>query len=108
MASFGAIKQGYERIVWARDPEDLALYKRVPLRAARIIIALIGDFRDGDITLRAMSLVYTTLVSLVPLLALAFSLLKAFGADNALRPTLARFLAPLGSGSTASHTETGL
>ena len=101
MASFGAIKQGYERIVWARDPEDLALYKRVPLRAARIIIALIGDFRDGDITLRAMSLVYTTLVSLVPLLALAFSLLKAFGADNALRPTLARFLAPLGSGSTA-------
>ncbi len=101
MASFGAIKQGYERIVWARDPEDLALYKRVPLRAARVVIALIGDFRDGDITLRAMSLVYTTLVSLVPLLALAFSLLKAFGADNALRPTLARFLAPLGSGSTA-------
>ena len=101
MDRLGSIKHRYDRVIWSRDPQDLPAVKRIPLRLARIVVALIGDFRDGEITLRAMSLVYTTLVSLVPLLALAFSLLKAFGADNALRPTLARFLAPLGPGSGA-------
>ena len=37
---------------------------------------------DGQLTLRAMGLVYTTLLSIVPLLALSFSVLKAFGVHN--------------------------
>jgi membrane protein len=46
--------------------------------------------------MRAMSLVYTTLLSLVPLLAVSFSVLKAFGVQNQLEPALLNFLAPLG------------
>jgi len=70
----------------------------IPLR---ILVKLTADMRNDDITMRAMGLVYTTLVSLVPLLALAFSLLKAFGVHDVLRPALTEFLAPLGSGSEA-------
>lgn len=43
-----------------------------------------------------MSLVYTTLLSIVPLLALSFSVLKAFGVSNQLRPMLLSFLEPMG------------
>jgi len=43
-----------------------------------------------------MSLVYTTLLSIVPLLALSFSVLKAMGAHNEIEPFLFQFLAPLG------------
>jgi len=43
-----------------------------------------------------MSLVYTALLSIVPLLALSFSVLKAFGVHNQIEPALGRFLAPLG------------
>jgi membrane protein len=43
-----------------------------------------------------MSLVYTTLLSLVPLLAVSVSVLKAFGVHNQVEPALAGFLAPLG------------
>src|SRR3569832_2841230 len=50
----------------------------------------------GQLTLRAMSLVYTTLLSLVPLLAVSFSELKAFGVHNQLTPVLLIFLSPLG------------
>jgi membrane protein len=65
-------------------------------RAGRYVYALARDLLDGQISLRAMSLVYTTLLSLVPLLALAFSLMKGLGAHNNLEPTLRRFLEPLG------------
>ena len=47
-----------------------------------------------------MSLIYTTLLSLVPLLALGFSLLKGLGVHNSLQPVLERFLAPLGPQGT--------
>lgn len=52
---------------------------------------------DGQLSLHAMSLVYTTLLSLVPLLAVSFSVLKAFDVHNQIRPLLLTLLAPLGA-----------
>jgi len=43
-----------------------------------------------------MSLVYTTLLSLVPLIAVSFSVLKGFGVHNQVEPMLANMLLPLG------------
>lgn len=63
---------------------------------AAYTLALLRDLLSGEVSLRAMSMVYTTLLSLVPLLALAFSLLKALGFGGALESVLDRLLAPLG------------
>jgi membrane protein len=49
------------------------------------------------LSLQAMSLTYSTLLSLVPFLAVMFSVLKAFGVQNALEPFLAQTLQPLGT-----------
>jgi membrane protein len=54
---------------------------------------------SGMPTLRAMSLVYTTLLSIVPLLAVSISILKGFGVHDQLQPALTNLLAPLGDGS---------
>lgn len=62
----------------------------------RLLYALLRDLLAGQINLRAMSLVYTTLLSLAPLLALSFSVLKAFGVHNQLEPVLHNLLEPLG------------
>jgi membrane protein len=62
----------------------------------RTALVLARDLAGGQLTLRAMSLVYTTLLSIVPLLALSFSVLKAFGVSNQIQPMLLNFLAPLG------------
>lgn len=43
-----------------------------------------------------MGLTYSTLLSLVPFLAVMFSLLKAFGIQNQIEPVLAQALEPLG------------
>ena len=67
-------------------------------------MVLTRDIVRGQLTLRAMSLVYTTLLSIVPLLALSFSVLKAFGVHNQTEPMLRSFLSPLGEkGEEVSH-----
>ncbi|MGE3926042.1 MAG: YhjD/YihY/BrkB family envelope integrity protein [Lautropia sp.] len=71
-------------------------YRGLLFRVVGIVLVIIRDLAFGQLTLRAMSLVYTTLLSIVPLLALSFSVLKAFGVHNQIEPTLQRFLEPLG------------
>jgi len=61
------------------------------------IVTLVGrDLMSGMITLHAMGLVYTTLLSLVPLLAVSISVLKGFGVHDQLEPALAGLLSHLG------------
>ena len=66
------------------------------LVAARFAYALLRDLAHGDLSLRAMSLVYTTMLAIVPLLAFAFSVLKGLGFHRDLQPLLQGFLNPLG------------
>jgi membrane protein len=76
------------------------LFDRDPIRwltpPLRIAYAIVHDLLRGELTLRAMSLVYTTLMSIVPLLALLFSVFKGLGLHRQLEPVLYQFLEPLG------------
>jgi membrane protein len=82
---------------------------RVPLgRAGRALLgvlrygyALARDLIFGDLNMRAMSLVYTTLLSIVPLLAFCFSIVKAFGFHREFEPLIAEFFRPLGDQAAA-------
>ena len=86
--------------IWKYDASDTA-GDRSPVRLFLQIVVVIGrDLMEGMITLRAMSLVYTTLLALVPLLAVSISVLKGFGVHDQLEPTLAIILAPMGEQST--------
>jgi membrane protein len=67
-----------------------------PLRFLRYPVALIRDWLLGDISIRAMSLAYTTLLSLVPLLVFSFSILKGLGAHGDLRFIVHEFFRPVG------------
>src|SRR5437867_11769671 len=57
-------------------------------------------YRDDVLNLQAMGLTYSTLLSLVPFLAVMFSVLKAFGVQNGLEPFLAQLLQPLGNSAS--------
>jgi membrane protein len=64
------------------------------------IIALVGrDLASGMLGLRSMSLVYTTLLAFIPLLAVSMWVLKWLGVHEQLEPGLASLLAPLGEQS---------
>ena len=57
-------------------------------------------YRDDVLSLQAMSLTYSTLLSLVPFLAVMFSVLKAFEVQDALEPFLVQLLQPLGANAS--------
>jgi len=59
--------------------------------------ALIRDWLAGDIDTLAMSLAYTTLLALVPLMVFVLAILKVLGARSDLRIILHEFFRPLGN-----------
>jgi len=67
------------------------------LRLLRYPYALLRDLSRGQVNLYAMGLVYATLLSLVPLIAFAFAVLKAFGAHRELQPIILEFFRPMGA-----------
>lgn len=83
-------------LVW-ETPLDGAPWWRVQLvEAGRIAWVVTRDLVDGRLNLRAMSLVYTTLLSIVPVLAIGFAVFRAFGYDTYIESMLTEFLGPLG------------
>jgi membrane protein len=90
------LKRKFEH--WVFDlPEEVGgrplQWLAAPLRYA---YALLRDLAQGGLGLRAMSLVYSTLFAIVPVVAVAFAVLKAVGRDRDLEPVLYEFLRPLG------------
>ena len=83
--------------LWRVDITSLSRLQALGVNILRGIYAIGREMATGQLNLQAMGLVYTTLLSLVPLLALTFSVLKGFGVHNQLEPALATFLAPLGA-----------
>jgi membrane protein len=66
-----------------------SLERAHPLRRALAVpIAVARRFYDDQCLMRASALAYTTLLSLVPLLALMFAVLKGLGVQHRLEPLL--------------------
>jgi membrane protein len=93
------IMQWYERYVsqlWRDELREVSNARRWIIVPVRLLVVVARQLVRGQLNLRAMSLVYTTLLSIVPLLAVSFSVLKGFGVHNQIEPLLMNFLEPLG------------
>ena len=86
----------FKSFVWDDDLSDMQRPRRILVFVLRVGHMLLRELLGGQLNLRAMSLVYTTLLSIVPLLAVSFSVLKGFGVHNQIEPMLYNFLEPLG------------
>jgi len=91
------IKQFFQVTLWQETAEQSGALLRIALNSLRVGHIVIRELTKGELNLRAMSLVFTTLLSLVPLIAVAFSVLKAFGVHNQIEPFLLGVLEPLGA-----------
>src|SRR5688572_9211929 len=85
----------FEQVLEA-ELDELTRVKRWCHAALKIAVMVWQDFFDNLVKLQAMALAFKTLLSLAPLLAVLFSILKAFGVHSRMEPVLAEALAPLG------------
>ncbi len=86
------VTQHIERWLWPTPRDPVPWWRS----GARFAYALVRDFMQGELSLRAMSLVYNTMIAIVPLLAFAFAVLKGLGFHKDMQPLLMNFLAPIG------------
>jgi membrane protein len=91
-----AIARRIEMLLWPDVAPTTKVHAHM-LVLARHVYALLRDFGQGELSLRAMSLVYTTMLAIVPLLAFSFALLKGLGVHRQLEPLLLQFLEPIGA-----------
>jgi len=82
--------------VWQNEFTDLTRFKRLSHAFVKLALMVARDFVEKLVKLQAMALAFKTLLSLAPLLAVVFAILKGFGVHNRMEPALAEALAPLG------------
>ncbi|MGD8339296.1 MAG: YhjD/YihY/BrkB family envelope integrity protein [Gammaproteobacteria bacterium] len=84
-----------EKILWpASAPANRHLERLQHL--ARYPFSLLRDLASGELNLRAMSLVYTTMLAIVPMLFFVFAVAQVFGVHEQLEPWIFSVLEPLG------------
>ncbi len=96
MGKFSGILESIRQFVWGEELKSLPIHQRSFIFTLRIFHTIALDIAKGQLSLRAMSLVYTTVISIVPLLAISFSVLKGLGKHKEIEPALLSALEPLG------------
>ncbi len=82
------LREKIKHLLWEQNRADLSLLQQIFLRQIQTVALVLRDFSINLCLLRAAALTYYTMLSLVPLLALTFALLKAFGVQNLLQPLI--------------------
>ena len=96
MSTTARIERFLKHDLWVMDIDSLHGLQRVGVQLLRLVWAAAMEFSNRLLDARAAGLVYTTLLSFVPFLAVTFSVLKAFDVHHSIEPVLAQALEPLG------------
>jgi membrane protein len=75
-----------KRVAWELDPDECHGLRRILLKVVQFAVLILRNFWLDNCLLRGSALAFTSILSLVPLLALAFALLKGFGVQNQVEP----------------------
>ncbi|MBM3988340.1 MAG: YihY family inner membrane protein [Planctomycetes bacterium] len=81
----GRVLRFFTETIWDARLEELGRGRRFGYKCARVAFLATVGFVGDNCMLRAMALTYTTVLSLVPLLAFSFAILKGLGFYEDLR-----------------------
>lgn len=88
----GGIKEFVENGIWRIHRKRLEGPKSILLKVARIFILSVRQFQQDKCILRASALTFFSLLSIVPVVAMAFGIAKGFGMDKKLEAQLVQNL----------------
>lgn len=84
----GRVRRFLMQDVWDIEPLSLPRLHRSFVRAVRVVQLVFRGFMQDECMLHASSLTFTTLLAIVPVLALALSMARVFGGDDLARNQL--------------------
>jgi membrane protein len=89
----GRVRRYFGAQIWRVTLDDLPRHRAIAYHASRVAYAAVRGFFENGLMTRAAALTYYSALSVVPLLAFAFAILKGFGAyrsfiDGTVRPYL--------------------
>lgn len=76
--------------LWRIRAKDLPRNKRIGVNVLRVVVLAIQDFNRDRCQLRASALTFYTLLTIVPVLAMAFGIAKGFGLEELLEQEVYR------------------
>ena len=89
---FKRIEKFVKTDIWRIRARELPRTKSILIRSLRMIVLSLQDFEKDQCMFRASALTFYSLLSIVPILAMAFGLAKGFGFERALEGQIvARF-----------------
>lgn len=98
------VNQTLFNLVWNSKQSSSHAWQNNLITTVQIFTVVVREMASGRLTLHAMGLVYSTQLSLVPMLAVTFSIMKGIGIFNQIEPALQSWLAPLGpEGATITN-----
>ena len=74
--------------IWRIRIDSLTLTKSLIIKPLRVLVLAVRGFDENRCSLKASALTYFTLMSVVPLVALAFGIAKGFGFEDKLQQQL--------------------
>ena len=87
-AQINKLKYFLNEGIWKSDMTDHGMIKRNAYQSLKVGLLSFKHFGEDKLQLRASALTFFTLLSIVPVLALAFGLAKGFGLDKQFRSQL--------------------
>ena len=78
--------------IWRRRLADMPRLQAFAVRQLRVLVLAIGGFIKDNCALRASALTFYTLLSVVPVAAMAFGIAKGFGMSRMLQTELLKLL----------------
>lgn len=82
------VRQFFSFDIWHIQIDEQSTYKRWLLKGGRILIITFSEFKKDSIHEKASNLTYFTLLSIVPVIAMAFGISKGIGLEKLLEKEL--------------------
>jgi membrane protein len=106
-SSISRIRKFLGEDVWEVDLSSLPAWSRLGVRAIRIVQLVLKGFREDDCPLHASALTLSTLMAVVPVLALSLALARGMGGSDAARVRIKSLVTEWTTGEfTAAATTT--
>lgn len=71
--------------IWDIEPDSLSSFRRFGVKAARVVHMVLRGFKEDECPIHASALTFSTLMAIVPILALSLALARGFGDTNIAR-----------------------